>query len=264
MKPPTLLLLHGLVGSLDYFDPASRITGAKVTAIDLLGYGSLDYVKKDQLTLSRQADHAATCIANLGSDRLWLLAHSMGGAVAMILADRRPELVAGIINVEGNFTLYDAFWSRKIAAKSSQEWSAEYQALQEDVPGWVKRCGIEATAERVEWAAQILANQPASTVYAMSQAILHETSGPAFLDGVRRVVRCGLPYHLIAGERSAAAWDVPEFVRAAARSYTELPGAGHLMMLEDPDSFCRLVDSVLARCQVSPHILPDGPGSRYH
>ncbi len=53
--------------------------------------------------------------------------------------------------------------------------------------------------------------------------------------------------HLVAGERSAADWDVPDFVRRAARSYTEQPGAGHLMMLEDPDAFCQIVNEIMRR-----------------
>jgi len=62
---------------------------------------------------------------------------------------------------------------------------------------------------------------------------------------VRRVVESGMAIHLIAGERSAKAWDAPDFVRAAACSYTEIADAGHLMMLEQPAAFCRVVDSIL-------------------
>ena len=53
--------------------------------------------------------------------------------------------------------------------------------------------------------------------------------------------------HWVAGERSAADWDVPDFVRRAARSYTVQPGAGHLMMLEDPDAFCQIVNEIMCR-----------------
>ena len=79
----------------------------------------------------------------------------------------------------------------------------------------------------------------------MSRAIVEETRDPDFMQAVQAVVDVGLPIHLIAGERSAAAWDVPDFVRRAAHSYTEQPDAGHLMMLEAPDAFCRIVDECL-------------------
>ena len=79
----------------------------------------------------------------------------------------------------------------------------------------------------------------------MSNAIVEETLTPAYLDLVRRVVDRGVPIHLIAGERSAKEWDVPGFVRAAARSYTKIPATGHVMMLENPDAFCDAVNAIL-------------------
>jgi hypothetical protein len=80
----------------------------------------------------------------------------------------------------------------------------------------------------------------------MAKAILTETLCPSYLDTVRRLLAGGLPMHLVAGAKSTADWDVPDFVRTAAASYTEQPGVGHLMMLEDADAFCAIVASVLA------------------
>ena len=240
MYTPTLLMVHGLIGSLDYFDPAGRITNAEVRTLDLLGYGSLQHAEQDQLTLQGQAEHVAS------STPVWLLGHSMGGAVAMLAADHRPELVHAIINVEGNFTLKDAFWSCDIVTKSLRDWSSEYRTYQRDVPAWTVRCGIEPTEERIEWMTDILDHQPAGTVYAMAKAIMKETSDPGYLDVVRRVLEREVPIHLIAGARSAEDWGIPDFVRDAARSYTEIAQTGHLMMLEEPAAFCRTVDAIIA------------------
>lgn len=41
--------------------------------------------------------------------------------------------------------------------------------------------------------------------------------------------------HLVAGERSAGGWDVPDWAKTAAASDTVVPGVGHMMMLEEPD-----------------------------
>ena len=234
-------MVHGLIGSLEYFDPVRRIVGASVGAIDLGGYGALR--NECPLTLQGQAEHVASCLSGRPA---WLLGHSMGGAIAMMVADQHPDRVAGVINVEGNFTLKDAFWSKTIAASSLDEWSERYRAMRDDVADWLTRCNIEPNAQRIEWATRILDNQPPETVHAMAQAIIAETGAPAYLDAVRRVVDRGLPIHLIAGERSAGEWDVPRFVRDAARTYTEIRGVGHLMMLEEPDAFCAAVDTILA------------------
>ena len=246
MRKPTLLMIHGLVGSLDYFDPGARIENADVHTLDLLGYGDLRDADPAKLTLRGQAEHVGSQMAALGDRPVWLLGHSMGGAIAMLAAEQRPELLRGIINAEGNFTLKDAFWSRDIVNKSPEEWSKEYRAMMHDVPAWVTRCGVEPSEERISWATSILDHQPAETVYAMSKAIVEETGDPAYLNVMRRVVERGMPIHLIAGQRSAQDWDVPDFVHDSALSYTRIAHAGHLMMLEQPLTFCRVVDSILA------------------
>ena len=242
MDKPVLLMIHGLVGSLDYFDPASRLAGATVETCDLLGYGTFGNVLPGQLTLETQVEHVAERIRALGRTGVWVLGHSMGGAIALLLADRHAGLVEGLINVEGNFTLKDAFWSSVIVAKPPEEWRDEYMNMQRDIAGWLERCGVRPTPQRVQWGEHLLANQPADTVYAMSKALLTQPGRPSYLEAASRIVERGVPVHLIAGERSAAAWDVPDFVRAAAKSYTVIPDVGHIMMLEKPDEFCKTVD----------------------
>ncbi|MBU0719393.1 MAG: alpha/beta hydrolase [Planctomycetes bacterium] len=257
MKLPSLVLIHGLIGNLAYFDPAGRIRNANVRTFDLLGYGVARDADVNRLTLREQADHVAFHIEAFAADRVWILGHSMGGAVAMILADLRPELIAGIINVEGNFTLVDAFWSRTIAGRTPEDWSERYQAMQSDIPGTVRQWGLEFSSPHAEWVRDILANQPPRTLRAMSRAILKETGTIAYERLLRRVIKRDLPLHLIAGERSAKDWDVPGFIRSAARSYAEIPDTGHLMMFEDPDAFCRAVDTAIAQSQSDSGALRD-------
>lgn len=246
MHKLTLLMIHGLIGSLDYFDPALRIQYAGVHTLDLLGYGDLRGVDKDRLTLKAQTEHIVSRMASLPNRPVWLLGHSMGGAVAMLAAAQRPELVRGIINVEGNFTLKDAFWSSRIIAKPPAEWSKQYHVMLADISKCVADWDIKPSEQRIEWAARILKHQSSETVYAMSKAIVEETDDPTYLGAVRRVVERGIPIHLIAGERSAEDWDVPDLVRDAARSYTKIAQAGHAMMLEEPAAFCQTIDAILA------------------
>ena len=246
---PTLVMIHGLIGSLAYFDPQSKIDSARVSTPDLRGYGSLRGVPADSLTLAAQVDHLVEQLQGLGSAPLWLLGHSMGGAIAMMLADRLPEKIAGIINVEGNFTLGDAFWSSKIAKRSSESWATEYKNMQCDPAAWLQKCGVAGTAPNIQRAKQVLSHQSPDTVQAMSRAIVRETALAEYALCVRRVVERGCPIHLIAGQRSVEDWDVPEFVRAAARSFSELPDTGHMMMLEDPQAFCGLVDDIVRQVQ---------------
>lgn len=245
-KMPTLVMVHGLIGSLGYFQPAERVAGGQVLTPDLLGYGGRRDVDGRLLTLTGQADLISEYIERVATPPVWLLGHSMGGAIVMMVAAGRPDLVAGIINVEGNFTQRDAFWSGKIAALSREDWHERFTKMIGDPADWLRRSDISVTEERLRWATVILENQPADTIQAMSHAIVSETESDDYGQMLQQVAASDIPIHLIAGERSASAWDVPTFIRDAARSYRIIPGAGHMMMLEKPDEFCLAVSKVIA------------------
>ena len=208
--------------------------------LDLPGYG-VNRGRKD-ISIRSAAEFAADQIRACG-ERVRLVAHSMGGAVAILLAYDHPELVESIVNIEGNFTLKDAFWSGKIAAMNESDVEELIGSYRADPAGWLSGIGIESNARRVAAADRMLAAQPAGTVRAMARSLVQETSVPEYLEKVRTILERGTPFHLLAGERSRDGWDVPEFVLERAASLTIQPGVGHMLMLEDPEAFldrCRL------------------------
>lgn len=245
MSQPHLLMIHGLLGSIDFFAPCDYLPGLHVHAPDLLGYGTrAGAVPPTAITLQLQADTIVQTIRERIGAPTWLLGHSVGGAVAMLVAQRVPELVAGLISVEGNFTLNDAFWCAGIAATDPEEWQQQYSTMAADPEGFLERGVIALSEQRLTWAKAILTNQGAATVHAMAGAVIRETGAPAYLELVRTVIR-QTPIHLLAGERSVAGWDVPDHVRRAAHSSLVIPDTGHMMMLEDPAGFCRSVRALV-------------------
>ncbi|MCW7537373.1 alpha/beta hydrolase [Aquabacterium sp. A7-Y] len=243
---PALVLLHGLLGSLSYFSPSRHLPGLDTFTPDLLGYGANAGASPGSpLSLELQAQFVGRYLREQVGRPSWVLGHSVGGAVAMEVARLAPDRVLGVISVEGNFTLNDAFWCRGIAPLAEEEWAAQYRRLQGDPKGWLERSGVEVSPERLSWAEQILQNQPPETVQGMARAVVRETALPGYLEGVREVVERGTPLHLLAGERSVDGWDVPGWVKAAARSATVLPGTGHMMMLEAPAAFCAAIQAAI-------------------
>jgi pimeloyl-ACP methyl ester carboxylesterase len=241
---PRLLLVHGLLGSLSYFEPQRCLPGVDVLTPDLTGYGRRRS-EETGVSLPEQAAMLARFLRDEAGGPAWVLGHSVGGAIAMLLADLAPELVRGLISVEGNFTLKDAFWTGRIAALTDTDWAAEYGAMEARPAAWLDNSGIEASDERVAWAREILSNQPYTTVQKMAQSVLDTTGAPGYLGCVGRVLARATPVYLIAGEQSAAGWDVPDWVLSQARRVCVQPKAGHMMMLEDPAAFCRIVESIL-------------------
>jgi pimeloyl-ACP methyl ester carboxylesterase len=241
---PRLLLIHGLLGSLNYFEPQRYLPGVDVLTPDLIGYGQRRSEQTD-ITLPAQAAMLARVLRDEAAGPAWVLGHSVGGAVAMLLADMAPDLVRGLVSVEGNFTLKDAFWTGRIAALPDADWAAEYGAMEAAPAAWLEKSGIEASDERIAWACDILANQPYTTVQKMAQSVLDTTGAPDYLGCVGRVLARATPLYLVGGEQSAAGWDVPDWVLAQARRVCVQPKTGHMMMLEDPATFCRIVESIL-------------------
>jgi pimeloyl-ACP methyl ester carboxylesterase len=239
-----LLMIHGLLGSSSFFDPQSQLPELEVHTPDLLGYGSRRSIGEG-ISLQAQAAEVVRVLREEVERPAWLLGHSVGGAVMMLAAGQAPELVRGLISVEGNFTLKDAFWCSRIAAMPEAEWAAEYGAMEDDPARWLERSGVEASDLRLAWARDILANQPYATIQAMARSVVETTGAPGYLEGVRRVLGGGVPLYLLGGELSAAGWDIPEWVLTLACKSLVQPKAGHLMMLEDPAAFCGMVDGIV-------------------
>jgi pimeloyl-ACP methyl ester carboxylesterase len=239
-----LVLIHGLLGSSGYYQPQRYLPRYDVRTPDLLGYGAKRSIDAG-IDLHAQADEIVRVLRDEIKRPAWLVGHSVGGAVMMLAADRAPELVAGLISVEGNFTLKDAFLCGRVAALPELEWASEYGAMEDDPAAWLERIGIEAGDERVAFARDILQNQPYGTIQSMAQSVLDVTGVPAYLECVRRVLARGLPLFLLGGELSASGWDIPEWVLALARASLVQPRAGHMMMLEDPAAFCGLLEKIV-------------------
>ena len=242
-KKEDLVLIHGLLGSLSFFNPEDYLSGINVRCPDLHGYGHSPLT--DKLTLQNQVDFVKSSIEEAGNRPCWLLGNSVGGAVVNMLAAQQPELVKGIINVEGNFTINDAFWCQTISEKPPKDWQAEYEQICTDPDKWLEDSKISFSPQRSLWAKEILAYQSANTVQAVAKAVVTETDSSEYLAVVNKVVDSHIPVYLVAGEYSVNDWDLPQSVKSAANELCVVNDAGHMMMLEKPTEFCRLVQRII-------------------
>jgi pimeloyl-ACP methyl ester carboxylesterase len=99
---PALLLVHGLAGQLCHFTFGivdELAAQYRVVAVDRPGSGYSVRTPGASAALGAQADVLAALIAELGLKRPLVVGHSLGGAVALALAQRHPERVAGLVLV---------------------------------------------------------------------------------------------------------------------------------------------------------------------
>lgn len=226
-----VLFIHGLFPTI-YDPPAGWICP------ELPGYGA--NLTGTPATLP----NAVEFIRGLIREPAHIVGHSIGGAIAVLLAARYPESVASLINVEGNFTLKDAFWSRGVAEMTEAEAVVQVSALRADPAGWLAKADVPVTPQSLAVAERSLAALP-RTIQSMARSVVAITAQPAYFDHVRSVLDRGIPFHLIAGERSREGWDVPDFVLARAASMQIQPNAGHMLMMNDQRAFAVIVERTI-------------------
>jgi pimeloyl-ACP methyl ester carboxylesterase len=92
---PTIVLLHGFSASLNLWDrvaPELADRGLRVIRFDLLGHGGSEK-PRDGYAPDEQADLIAQALRKLRVRRATVAGHSMGGTVAIALAERERRLV---------------------------------------------------------------------------------------------------------------------------------------------------------------------------
>lgn len=89
------MYVHGLGGSSTNWTDLSALLSpfANGVSVDLPGFGFSEPARGFKFSLDEHADQVVRFVEGLGTGPVHLLGNSMGGAVALLMAARRPELV---------------------------------------------------------------------------------------------------------------------------------------------------------------------------
>ncbi|SDR29596.1 Pimeloyl-ACP methyl ester carboxylesterase [Paraburkholderia fungorum] len=230
-KPP-VIFIHGFIGTFDVagFD-------AEYAAPHLLGYGEYRGTLFDRISLPAQVEHIRAFVdAKFGTTSVDLVGHSVGGAIAMLFAHAYPDRVRRIVNVEGNFTLDDAFWSASVGRMTPAEAGKMLESFRADPLEWLRGAIPDATPTMADSAARWLDYQPASTLRAMGQSVVAVTGSVDYLSTLKQVFARHSVY-LLSGERSHSSWNVPHWALEKSAGRETLDHCGHLLMIENPAAF---------------------------
>src|SRR5437870_12272898 len=102
-----VVLIPGLFGSEFGFRklvPLLNSAGYRTIVVEPLGIGSSGRPQRADYSLTAQAERIAGVLDSLAIRQAFVIAHSLGGAEAFRLAYRRPDLVRGLISLEGGPT----------------------------------------------------------------------------------------------------------------------------------------------------------------
>lgn len=225
---PTRVYVHGL-GSASaayhaHIAARAELAGTRSLFVDLPGHGISDRPADFGYSLQEHADALATALDAAAVRGAELIAHSMGGAVALVLAHRRPDLVSRLVLTEANLD----------ASPPPTAGSSGIASYEEDdfVNG-----GYARVLEKVGpvWAATMRLADPRAVH--RSAVALCRGSRP-----MMRAILAGLPVErvFLQGELSGELDGRPGLEAAGVRVVT-VPGAGHNVMFDRPDVFAAAV-----------------------
>jgi pimeloyl-ACP methyl ester carboxylesterase len=98
---PPILLLHGFGAAIDWWDEVAPALAAhyRLIRVDLIGHGGTA-APAVGYTIERQAQLAAAVLDKLGVGHVTVIGHSMGGEVAVALAESNRERIDRMILID--------------------------------------------------------------------------------------------------------------------------------------------------------------------
>ena len=126
---PLLLMLHGLGCSQRSFAGAQQspeLADRALLTLDLPGFGDSSLPAGLDCDMESHAQVALTLLDALGVKQLHLLGHSMGGAVALLLAQHLGKRLLSLVSVEGNLVGSDCGVSKVVCGMTRERFENEF------------------------------------------------------------------------------------------------------------------------------------------
>jgi pimeloyl-ACP methyl ester carboxylesterase len=219
---PLQPLQFGATGHTNYFAEVAtseRLRGRRSLLLDLPGHGISDRPADLGYTMEEHADWVASALRTAGVSGTQVIGHSMGGAVATLLAARHPESVSSLVLVDSNLDP---------APEIPVPGSSQIARYGETV--FLRGGGYEETLERVgpHWAATMRLTGPV--------ALYRSAASLARFEGREILKQLGVPrtYMYPAADGALAGADA---LTAAGVRVVAVPNCGHNIMLDNRRGF---------------------------
>ena len=236
VTPPTILFLHGFAESREVWTAFTRPfpAGCRLLTPNLLGHGTHRAPVPD-FSMEAQARHVAAYLdqKNVAGPVL-VVGHSMGGYVALALAERYPNRLAGLALL--NSTAY-ADTDEKRHNREKNIGFVERHGLAKFMESFVRPLFAPANRDRLPEALALLEDIAKATPEATIAGALR---GMAARPDRTQVLRdAAFPVLLVAGKHDVAVPLADSVAQAALPPLGAalfLEGSGHQAYLEQPEA----------------------------
>ena len=245
-----LVLLHGRAADSSQWDGVVSLLDPRAygptVLVDLPCHGaSCDY---EGFSFDRAADHVASIVrAELSAPAL-VVGHSVGGAVAQLLAARHPAAVASLLVADAapvEAGVYSAFERFALKRSASSLRVYEERSVRGLAGGMARElCATSAGREALH---EIFARRSALELCRL--VAIADGDLARFVGRLEEPLAVRCPVTLACGGRDRLNRTARAMRAWARRSGTELlllDGCGHFCMLDDPEAFVAAMDAARA------------------
>ncbi|TFH11436.1 MAG: alpha/beta hydrolase [Candidatus Thorarchaeota archaeon] len=212
---------------------------------DLLGHGnSSKSDKAEAYTMEQQAKYLVAILERENVKQLSLLAHSMGGAIAVSLIEllyhksvtfAKPRL---LLYLEGNLDAGDAFFSSLFAKMTFAEFRQEFDSICRKIQG-------DSEEEHMIDFISAFRKAGSFTIWASSQDLAPVSVMGNLLN--RLLVHRDFDCYFIYGEKNKGTLSSENLVRDAQLPLLFIPNAGHGLHTENPSYFWMIVGDLIQK-----------------
>jgi 2-succinyl-6-hydroxy-2,4-cyclohexadiene-1-carboxylate synthase len=278
---PVLVFIHGWLLSRSYWQPLIDKLAPDYQCLiyDLRGFGDSQHprdktqktpsklnselpdepdvagLSTSSYTLAAYAQDLAVLLQKLGIDKAWLIGHSLGGSIALWGASVASERVNGVIclNAGGGIYLREEFERFRAAGQQFLKRRPRWLCYVPLIELLFTRAQVARPLSR-RWGRQrvidfVVANQEAAL-----RSLLDSTTEVEVHRLPQVVSQLKQPVYFIAGAKDTVM--EPKYVRHLAsfhklfqgcgENVIEIPGCGHMAMVEQPDAVNIQIRKILA------------------
>jgi 3-oxoadipate enol-lactonase len=244
-----LLLIHGGLGSLRMWDeqvPAFA-ESYRVIRFDTRGFGRTE---TDDVAFSNRAD-AVSVLDHAGADSAYVVGQSRGGMIALDVALEFPERVDALVSVAGGIGGYQPQlpagpemppWEEMERLWEAKEWDGLAEL---ETRVWVDGWG--QSPARVDPELRVQVHDWILTTYQAEKA--EGKPQPLEPPAVQRLAELRVPVLVLIGavdEAGGVAAERHLAASVAGARAVEFPNVAHMIQLEEPERFKRVVLEFLA------------------
>lgn len=230
----TLVFVHGWCCNRHYWDcqVAALSPRFAVVCLDLAGHGESGS-ERSRWSAGAFGEDVVAVVRHLGLRQVVLVGHSMGGSVIVEAARRLPEIVIGVIGAET--------WSLGRSKQAIEQFIGPFRT---DFPASMEKF---VRASFADGADQTVVDRVAAAMSSASPEIainaFTEIGGDS--GGLREGLRATTAPKIAINA-------IPRLSAAEALEFGIHPmpmmGVGHFLMIEDPQTFNRLLAQAVERC----------------